>query len=64
MAVTAVASYVNSRGRFSLYKMQDFPPELPEITKKYPDVGANGSRTNIMLTDQALLLHSTAAKRR
>ena len=41
--------------------MQHFRPKLP---RNYPEVGANGTRTHSMLTDQALLQYSEMATNR
>ena len=57
MVVTAVASYVHitAFSFFSGEKCNIFRPKLP---RNYPEVGANGTCTHSMLTDQALLLYS------
>ena len=60
MAVTAVASFVDNRGIFlsnAIFSTK-INPNWPEITPKYPEVGANGTRTYSMLTDQAVLLYN------
>ena len=72
MTVTAVASYVENRRVFFFRKKVTFsskltpklPRNYPLFTPKCPEVGANGTRTHNMLTDQAVLLYSAMATNR
>ena len=68
--MTAVASYYVVAAEFLFWEKcnifdQNYPDiRTPEISPKYPEVGANGTRTHSMLADEAFLLYSATATNR